>query len=251
MLQGSADTQGHSKRGRSTGSLNMSHPNLTNCSPFPFQLRGWGGGHGLVDDYHVCVNTPFKFLKQLTDFYVILYEYYGDGGHAPLLVVTTWRSYELWGESNSSVTSQWAQNDVGLCQTPKLCSHVEDNRCRWNNNMETARNFIWLSVLRPTTGGSLKLRIWNSIWKQGCRMLTHMCWWRTVLVLVTTWLSNCIIHKEECGRSIPHNASNLPYIASYYRTSFTVSIFYPALFEANHLTDNVLVEARRLIERIP
>jgi hypothetical protein len=123
--------------------------------------------------------------------------------------------------------------------------------------METARNFIWLSGLRPTTSGSLKLGIWSSIRKQGCRVLTCMSWWRTIPlyksegVLVTTWLSNCIIHKEECGRSITQNASDLPYIASHYRTSFTVSIFYPALFEANHLRDNALVEARRRIERIP
>jgi hypothetical protein len=65
------------------------------------------------------------------------------------------------------------------------------------------------------------------------------------------WQSNCIIHKEECGRSVTHNASNLPYIASYYRTRFTVSTFYPTLLEANHLRDNALVEARRRIESIP
>ena len=222
-----------------------------------------GGEHGLVDDYDVCVNPPFKFLNWLTDFYAILYEYYSDGGHAHLVflnfrqrVVTTLRSYELWGESNSSVTSHRVQNDVGLCETRKLCSHVEDNR-RSNNNMETTRNFIWLSVLRPTTGGSLMLEIWNSVRKQERRVLSCMSWWRTIPlytsegVLVTTWLSNCIIHKEGCGRSITHNASNLPYIASYYRTSFTVSIFYPALFEANHLRDNALVEARRRRENIP
>ena len=123
--------------------------------------------------------------------------------------------------------------------------------------METARNSICLSVLRPTTDGSPKLRIWNSVRKQGCRVLTCMSWWRTIPlytsegVLVTTLLSNCIIHMEECGRSITHNARNLPYNASYFRTSFTVSIFYPALFEANHLRDNALVEARRRSERIP
>jgi hypothetical protein len=156
---------------------------------------------GLTDDYRVCVNPPFKFLNWLADFYAILYNYYGDWGHAHLvflhfrkLVVTTWRTYELWGKTNWSVTSHRMQNDVGLCEIRKPCSHFEDNHCRWNYNMETARNFIWLSVLR-TTDGSMTLGIWNSIWKQGCRVLTCMSWCRTIPlytsegVLVTTWLS--------------------------------------------------------------
>jgi hypothetical protein len=109
ILHISDDMQGHSKCGRSTGSLKMSHPNLTNCSPFSFQWRK-EKKHGLVEDYHVCVNPPFKFFNWLTDFYAILYEYYGDGGHAHLvflnfrqLVVTTCRKTNY--EATASQTS--------------------------------------------------------------------------------------------------------------------------------------------------
>ena len=42
-----------------------------------------------MDDYHVCVNPPFKFLNQLTDFYAILYDYYGGGGHIHLVFLNS------------------------------------------------------------------------------------------------------------------------------------------------------------------
>ena len=117
--------------------------------------------------------------------------------------------------------------------------------------MATARNYHLACSFRPTKEGSLKLGIHNPIQKQECRTLTCMSCWRTLPlytsegVLTTTWLSNYIIHNEECGRIVTNNTRNLPYIVSYYRTSFTVSIFYRALFEANHLTDGALVEACR------